>query len=161
MSERALEPTEPKQTPHNNEQPEPDHAGERPELRAIPVAGRQRAGDLPPPRPIPANPAFPSDEATPAPPTILDESPSTSAGSSRLREGLLVNPRRTIRQLYEEDHPEWRLDRNATFALPPAVWDTVTRHSADVGVPAKRLMAALAVAYFVERGITIEETRRY
>lgn len=161
MNKRALEPTQPGQPRHDDEQVESDHAAERPELRAIPVAGRQRAGDLPPPpRPIPANPPVASDEEAHGLTTMLDPSPDTSAGSSRLREGLLANPRRTIRQLYEEDHPEWRLDRNATFALPPAVWDTVSRHSAEIGVPAKRLMTALAVAYFAERGIAIEETRR-
>jgi hypothetical protein len=76
-------------------------------------------------------------------------------------EDLLTNPRHTIRWLYEEEHPEWRLDRNATFALPPAVWDTITRHSAEIGIPAKRLMTALVVAYFTERGIAIKETPRH
>lgn len=162
MSERVLdEPAQPRQPPHDNEQPVPEHAGQRPELRAIPVAGRRRAGDFPPPpRSVPANLAALSGEAPSALKTMLDTSP-TSAGSPHLREDLLANPRRTIRQLYEEDHPEWRLDRNATFAVPPAVWDTVTRHSAEIGVPAKRLMTAMAVAYFVERGVTVEETPRH
>lgn len=160
MTRRALEPTQGGQ-PRDNDEPRPDEAGERPELRAIPVAGRQRASDLPPPpRPVPANPAVATGDTTPVPTTIVDPR-NTSAGSSRLREDLLANPRRTIRQLYEDEHPEWRLDRNATFALPPAVWDTITRHSAEIGVPAKRLMTALAVAYLAERGVVIEESARH
>lgn len=162
MTERALEPTQGGQTPHDNDEPQPDEAGERPELRAIPVAGRQRASDLPPPpRPVPANPPAGTGDTTPVPTTIVDPQRNISAGSSRLREDLLANPRRTIRRLYEDEHPEWRLDRNATFALPPAVWDTITRHSAEIGVPAKRLMTALAVAYLAERGVVIEETARH
>ena len=119
MSEHALEPTEPGQ-PRDDEHPSSDESGERPELRAIPVAGRQRASDLPPPpRTAPANAVVPTGEATPVPTTMLDSHQDTVARSSRLREDLLANPRRTIRRLYEEEHPEWRLDRNATFALPP------------------------------------------
>lgn len=136
--------------------------GERPELRAIPVAGRQRAEDLPPPPRAngpdrPESPNVPVSAETPEPAGRN----STRGGSSQLREDLLTNPRRTIRWLYEEEHPEWRLDRNATFALPPAVWDTITRHSAEIGIPAKRLMTALAVAYLTERGVAIEETPRH
>ena len=161
MSEHALEPTEPGQ-PRDDEHPSSDESGERPELRAIPVAGRQRASDLPPPpRTAPANAVVPTGEATPVPTTMLDSHQDTVARSSRLREDLLANPRRTIRRLYEEEHPEWRLDRNATFALPPAVWDTITRHSAEIGVPAKRLMTALAVSYLAECGVAIEENARH
>lgn len=159
MSERALERGELGRPLSDDEQPESDETGERPELRAMPVAGRQRARDLPPPpRPGAASSDGLTVEVKPA--STSDSQSSRPPGSSRLREDLLVDPRRTIRRLYEDEHPEWRLDRNATFALPPAVWDTITRHSAEIGVPAKRLITALAVTYLIERGVAIEETRR-
>ena len=145
---------------------------DRPGARTLRVAGKRRALLPPPTASLPA--ASPirriGDEESSATPELAIPASSESAhlaSKASLPESLaplpvtptgkevgsaatpmerfLLDPRSAIAAMYAE-HPDFKMDRNTTYALPLAVRDSIERKSKKLGVPIKQVVAAMLLA---------------